>query len=330
MQTRTILITGGAGFIGSHLVKFLVEKYPHYNIHVLDNLTYAGDLSNLKDVIDNINFHKYDINDIRILDKLFELHSFDGVFHLAAETHVDNSIKNPDIFVKTNILGTTNLLNLSIKYNCRILNVSTDEVYGSLALDEKSHFYEFTCYNPNSPYAASKASADLLTLSYYETFKLNCVITHCSNNFGTHQNNEKFIPTIIKCLVNKRPIPVYGDGKNVRDWLSVKDHVDALDLVFHNGKSGEKYNIGTHNQLSNLELVRLICRNYDSLFSDESVDSTSLISFVQDRVGHDLRYAINPDKLKNKLRWKPTTSFKDELIETIKFYKNRYESNRSI
>ena len=302
MQSRTILITGGAGFIGSYLVKFLVNKYPHYNLHIIDNLNYAGDIDNLKEVIDDVTFHKQDITDTRIISKLFELYSFDGVFHLAAQTHVDNSIKNPDIFIDTNIMGTVNMINLCLEHSCRLLSVST---------------------------AASKACADLLTLSFHRTYNLNCNITHCSNNFGPHQHDEKFIPTIVKSLVTKRPIPIYGTGENVRDWLSVKEHVDALDVVFHNGKSGEEYNIGTHNEISNFNLVTKICQIYDTIKNNET-DSRNLVTFVEDRVGHDDRYAVNSDKLKNKLRWKPKTDFITELTETIKFYINKYESNRSI
>ena len=280
-------------------------------------------------MIDDVTFHKQDITDTRIISKLFELYSFDGVFHLAAQTHVDNSIKNPDIFIDTNIMGTVNMINLCLEHSCRLLSVSTDEVYGSLPLNEKSHFYEFTSYKPNSPYAASKACADLLTLSFHRTYNLNCNITHCSNNFGPHQHDEKFIPTIVKSLVTKRPIPIYGTGENVRDWLSVKEHVDALDVVFHNGKSGEEYNIGTHNEISNFNLVTKICQIYDTIKNNET-DSRNLVTFVEDRVGHDDRYAVNSDKLKNKLRWKPKTDFITELTETIKFYINKYESNRSI
>ena len=331
MQSRTILITGGAGFIGSHLVKFLVNKYPHYNLHIIDNLNDAGDIDNLKEVIDDITFHKQDITDNRMISKLFELYCYDGVFHLAAQTHVDNSIKNPNVFIDTNIMGTVNIINLCLEHSCRLLSVSTDEVYGSLPLNEKSHFYEFTCYKPNSPYAASKACADLLTLSYHKTYNLNCNITHCSNNFGPHQHDEKFIPTIVRSLVNNTPIPLYGTGENVRDWLSVKEHVDALDVVFHNGKSGEEYNVGTHNELSNYKLVEKICQIYDRIKEiDVDNDSRRLINFVKDRVGHDDRYAINADKLKNKLRWKAKTEFLTELTETVEFYINKYESNSSI
>tara|TARA_R100000664_G_scaffold31141_1_gene44475 strand:- start:29413 stop:30405 length:993 start_codon:yes stop_codon:yes gene_type:complete len=330
MQSRTILVTGGAGFIGSHLVKLLVNKYPQYDVHVLDSLTYAGNLHNLEEVMDQITFHKYDISEIRFIEKLFQLHPFDGIFHLAAETHVDNSIKNPNVFVNTNVMGTLNLINLALEYSCRFLQVSTDEVYGSLNLDEETHFYEFTCYNPNSPYAASKAAADLLILSYFNTYNLNCNITNCSNNFGTHQHDEKLIPTIVKCLTQNKPIPIYGDGLNVRDWLAVDDHVNALDLIFHNGKAGEKYNIGTHNEISNIDLVKLICRMYDSIKNKEGGDSNRLLSFVDDREGHDRRYAINADKIKNKLRWKPTKVFSEELLKTVKFYIKKYESNDSI
>jgi dTDP-glucose 4,6-dehydratase len=227
-------------------------------------------------------------------------------------------------------MGTLNILNMSLEHNCRLLHVSTDEVYGSLNLDENSHFYEFACYRPNSLYAASKACSDLLVLSYHSTYNLNCNITNSCNNFGPYQQEDKLIPTIIRSLVNKKRIPVYGDGKNVRDWLAVGDHVAALDLIFHNGKAGEKYNIGTNNEISNIELVNIVCRLYDVLKNNEDKNSADLISFVEDRDGVDLRYSINADKLKNKLRWKPKKVFNTELYNTVKFYIDKYESNSSL
>ena len=320
MQKNTILITGGAGFIGSHLVKFMVEKYPHYEIHVIDSLTYAGNLENLKSVEDKITFHKMDISLTRFMDSIYELYKFDGVINFAAETHVDNSIEEPNIFLNTNIIGTCNLIKNAVKYKSRFLQVSTDEVYGSLQFNDGRTFYEFTPFKPQSPYAASKASADLLIDSFVNTYGLNASITHCSNNYGSHQHPEKLIPKTIKCLKENIQIPIYGNGENIRDWIHVDDHVKALDLVYHTGKMGEHYNVGGGNEFSNLELVKLICRNYDTLKGFVPGTGARLISFVKDRSGHDLRYSINYDKIYTKLRWKPEINFSLGIVETIKSY----------
>jgi len=320
MQKNTILITGGAGFIGSHLVKFMVEKYPHYEIHVIDSLTYAGNLKNLKSVEDKITFHKMDISLTRFIDSLYELYKFDGVINLAAETHVDNSIEEPNVFLNTNIVGTSNLIKNAVKYKSRFLQVSTDEVYGTLQFNDGRTFYEFTPFKPQSPYAASKAGADLLIDSFVNTYGLNASITHCSNNYGSHQNEEKLIPKTIKCLKENIQIPIYGSGENIRDWIHVDDHVKALDLVYHTGKMGEHYNVGGGNEFTNLELVKLICRNYDTLKGFVPGTGARLISFVKDRAGHDLRYSINYDKIYTKLRWKPEINFSLGLVETIKSY----------
>jgi dTDP-glucose 4,6-dehydratase len=329
---KNILITGGAGFIGSHLTKKLVKKYPEYNICVVDKLTYAGDLANLEEVKDKIKFYGYDICEERVMDKLFELHEFDGVFHLAAESHVDNSIKDPLTFAKTNLMGTAIILDNCLKHSSRLVHISTDEVYGSLDMDPRTHFYETNCYRPNSPYAASKAGADHLVYSYFKTYGLDCVITNCSNNYGSHQHPEKLIPLAIKSLINNRPIPVYGSGENVRDWIFVEDHVEALDLVFHKGQAGESYNFGggLMNEISNIELIKLICREYDKIKEHESSISEKLISFVQDRKGHDMRYSVNHDKATLRLRWKPKTNLNKGLTETIEWYVKNYENNDSI
>lgn len=320
MQKTTILITGGAGFIGSHLVKLMVEKYPNYDIHVMDSLTYAGNLNNLKSIKDKITFHKMDISMGRFVDSIYELYKFDGVINLAAETHVDNSIESPNIFLQTNVIGTTTLAKNAVKYKSRFLQVSTDEVYGSLDFNDGRTFYEFTPFNPKSPYAASKASADFLIDSFVNTYDLNASITHCSNNYGTNQNEEKLIPKTIKCLKENTQIPIYGNGENIRDWVHVEDHVRALDMVYHLGKMGEHYNVGGGNEYTNLDLVKLICRNYDTLTDSIPGTASRLISFVNDRAGHDLRYSINYDKIYTKLRWKPEMNFSLGLVETIKSY----------
>lgn len=331
-MSRNILVTGGAGFIGSHLTKKLVKKYPEYKICVIDKLTYAGNLYNLKEVENKIKFYKYDICEERIISKLFELYDFDGVFHLAAESHVDNSIKDPLTFAKTNMLGTAIILDRCLKHSSRLVHVSTDEVYGSLDMDPRTHFYETNCYRPRSPYSASKAGSDHLVQSYFETYGLDCVITNCSNNYGSHQHKEKLLPLAIKCLINKTQIPIYGTGENIRDWLFVEDHIEALDLVFHKGKSGENYNFGggLTTEISNLELIRKVCRSYDTLVNNEKFTSEKLITFVSDRKGHDLRYSINHDKATLRLRWKPKTNLDKGLEETIKWYVKEHKNNDSI
>ncbi len=317
---KTILITGGAGFIGSHLVKYMVDKYPDYDIHVIDNLTYATNKKNLDDYIEKIHFHEIDISDKRFVDTFFELNNFDGVINCAAETHVDNSIDSPEIFFSTNVMGTLNLVEASLKHSCRFLQVSTDEVYGSLEFNDGRTFYEFTPFAPRSPYASSKAAADLMIISFFNTYDLNAVITHGTNTFGPHQYYEKLIPKTISCLKNNEQIPLYGNGDNIRSWVHVDDHITALDKVFHSGKKGERYNIGSSNELTNLELVKKICNVYDSLKGNKAGASHRLITFVEDRLGHDLRYSINYDKISTKLRWKPEINFILALNETIKSY----------
>ena len=326
VNMKSIIVTGGAGFIGSHLIDLLLTKYPNYLIFNIDSLTYASDLNNCEKFNDKENYQliRCDIRDKHKLEEIFKKITPHGVFHLAAESHVDNSIENPNLFVETNVLGTLNLLNLSLKYSIkRFLHVSTDEVYGSLGIGDESSI-ENSLYKPRSPYSASKASSDHLVQSFFSTYGLNTVLTNCSNNFGPHQHNEKLIPTIIKSLVNRKPIPIYGDGKNIRDWLYVKDHCEALDLVFHNGKSGEKYNVGGDNELTNLDLVKKICNLYDSI-QQEKEDSNNLIEFVKDRAGHDFRYSINHNKITNELGWLPDTSFKLSLLSTLKYYIKKYE-----
>ena len=292
MQKRTILITGGAGFIGSHLVNHMVENYPLYDIHVIDSLTYAGDKKNLKDCIDSVTFHKVSITNKRFIDNL-----------------------------ETNIIGTQNLINSSLKHNVnKFLQVSTDEVYGSLDYNDGRTFYEFTPFSPSSPYSASKASADFLVLAACRTYNLPACITHCSNNYGSRQHSEKLIPKVIKCLKENNQIPIYGEGQNIRDWIHVKDHVRALDKVFHSGKNGDRYNVGSNTEFTNLELVKKICMTYDNIKGLVPGTSSRLISFVSDRPGHDLRYSINSDKIYTKLRWKAEVNFNLGMAETVKSY----------
>jgi dTDP-glucose 4,6-dehydratase len=321
MQRKTILITGGAGFIGSHLVKYMVDKYPIYDIHVIDSLTYAGNKKNLEGYLDKITFYKYSISNKRYINNIFDLHRFDGVINLAAETHVDNSIEHPDIFLQTNVIGTQTLINASLKYGInKFVQVSTDEVYGSLDFDDGRKFYEFTPFDPSSPYSASKAASDFLVLAAHKTFNLPACVTHCSNNYGPNQHAEKLIPKVIECLKNNTQIPIYGDGENIRDWVHVNDHVRAIDKVFHSGKNGERYNVGGENEMSNLDLVKKICNLYDNIKELEVGTSSRLMSFVGDRPGHDLRYSVNFDKIYTKLRWKPEINFNLGMKETIKSY----------
>ncbi len=316
-----IIVTGGAGFIGSNFVFHLLNKYPDYKVICLDKLTYAGNLSTLKDVMDNKNFKfvKLDICDRDGVYKLFEEEKPDVIVNFAAESHVDRSIENPDIFLQTNILGTAVLMDACRKYGIkRYHQVSTDEVYGDLPLDRPDLFFtEETPIHTSSPYSSSKAGADLLVLAYNRTFGLPITISRCSNNYGPYHFPEKLIPLMISNALNDKPLPVYGTGENVRDWLYVEDHCEAIDLIIHNGKVGEVYNIGGHNEMKNIDVVKLICK---ALGKPES-----LITFVTDRKGHDMRYAIDPTKIHNELGWLPKTSFKEGIQKTIDWYLNNRE-----
>ena len=322
---KEILITGGAGFIGSHLTHYFVKKYSDYKITNIDALTYASNYDYIKGLeeFQNYNFEKIDINDYDRLDKLFKRNNFDYVLHLAAESHVDNSIENPVIFAKTNIIGTLNLLNLSKKYwkdlSSKIFyHISTDEVYGSLT--DTGYFKETNPYDPRSPYSASKASSDHFVRAFYHTYKLPVIISNCSNNFGPNQNNEKLIPVVINSILNNNPIPVYGSGKNIRDWLYVEDHVMAIDQILAHGQAGETYNIGGGNELSNIELINKIILEMDKILDRPEESSLSLIKYVEDRKGHDFRYAIDCSKLSSELGWHPQKDFKDAIKSTIKWY----------
>jgi len=312
---KTLLITGGAGFIGSHVVRYFVNKYSDYTIVNLDKLTYAGNLANLKDIEDKPNyiFEKIGIVDKIAIDNLFSKYNFDGVIHLAAESHVDRSIANPMEFIMTNIVGTVNLLNAarnSWKDNFegkRFYHISTDEVYGTLG--EEGMFTEETPYDPRSPYSASKASSDHLVRAYHHTYKLPIVISNCSNNYGPYQFPEKLLPLSINNIKNNKPIPIYGKGENVRDWLYVVDHARAIDMIYHNGKNGETYNIGGNNEWKNIDLIHTLCKIMDRKLNREPGTSEKLITFVKDRAGHDLRYAIDSTKLQRELGWKPSLQF---------------------
>ncbi len=327
----TIIITGGAGFIGSHVVRLFVNKYPEYRIVNLDALTYAGNLENLKDIEDKPNyfFEKVNILDVPELDRVFKEHNPDGVIHLAAESHVDRSILSPMDFVYTNVVGTVNLLNAAKAHwlstpqplnssTKRFYHVSTDEVYG--ALGETGFFTETTPYSPNSPYSASKASSDHFVRAYGETFHLPFVVTNCSNNYGPNHFPEKLIPLFINNIIQKKPLPVYGDGNYTRDWLFVKDHAIAIDLVYHQGKNGETYNIGGFNEWKNIDLVKLLCKQMDEKLGRQQGESEQLITFVKDRPGHDLRYAIDATKINLELGWKPSVTFEEGLSQTIDWY----------
>jgi dTDP-glucose 4,6-dehydratase len=323
---KKILITGGAGFIGSHLVRLMVNKYPDYHIFNLDKLTYAGNLENLKDIEDkpNYSFIKGDIVDKDFINSLFEKEDFYGVIHLAAESHVDRSIMAPNEFIETNIVGTFNLLHAAKTYwdfenNEHIFyHVSTDEVYGSLG--ETGFFVETTPYDPRSPYSASKASSDHLVRAYSHTYKLPVKISNCSNNYGPYQFPEKLLPLMIHNLKNKKPLPVYGKGLNIRDWLWVKDHASAIDVIFHQGKMGETYNIGGKNEWKNIDIVHKLCEIVDQKLGREEGESKKLITFVKDRAGHDMRYAIDPTKLENDLGWTPSITFEEGLEKTVEWY----------
>lgn len=321
-----ILVTGGAGFIGSHVVRRFVKNYQDYKIFNLDALTYAGNLENLRDIeaLPNYAFIKGDIVDAGLIKQLFNEHQFDGVIHLAAESHVDRSIADPLSFVKTNIMGTVNLLNAFRDIgkddfsNKRFYHVSTDEVYGSLG--SKGLFLETTAYDPNSPYSASKASSDHFVRAYGETYGLPYVITNCSNNYGPNHFPEKLIPLFINNIIENKPLPVYGDGKYTRDWLFVEDHARAIDLVFHKGKNHETYNIGGFNEWQNIDLVKLLCRLMDQKLGRKEGSSVGLITYVKDRPGHDLRYAIDATKINKELGWEPSVTFEQGLEKTIDWY----------
>ncbi len=360
-NNKTILLTGCAGFIGSNFVPYFLEKYPNYNLVNLDLLTYAGDLENLKECEANprYKFIKGDICNRELVEFIFNEYDIQGVIHFAAESHVDNSIKNPGVFVQTNVNGTFTLIDVAYKYwmnkpfvykdeykDCRFHHISTDEVYGTLSLDPNDLFTEKTPYAPNSPYSASKASSDMIIRAYNETYGLNTVITNCSNNYGPKQHDEKLIPTIIRNALKQNPIPIYGDGKNIRDWLYVLDHCKGIDIVYHNGKNGETYNIGGRNERTNLQIVDRITTILDEkvplsemgLQSHQKAEDKSsvpniksykeLITFVEDRAGHDRRYAIDASKLENELGWKADENFDSGIVKTIEWYLNKYGINK--
>lgn len=325
---KTILVTGGAGFIGSHLIRLFVTKYPEYKIVNLDKLTYAGNLANLQDIehLPNYEFIKGDIVDAKFVDELFSKHQFDNVIHLAAESHVDRSITHPMDFVMTNLVGTVCLLN-AVRANWSgktdqvrrvFYHVSTDEVYGSLG--EKGFFTEKTAYDPHSPYSASKAGSDHMVRAYFDTYKLPVIISNCSNNYGPFQFPEKLIPLSIHNIHNNRPIPVYGKGENIRDWLYVEDHAAAIDCIFHKAAIGETYNIGGKNEWKNIDLIHLLCKIMDRQLNRPEGTSAKLISFVKDRAGHDMRYAIDASKLENDLGWQPSLQFETGLEKTVAWY----------
>lgn len=322
---RKLLITGGAGFIGSHVVRRFVRMYPNDQIFNLDNLTYAGNLENLKDIEQASNYHfvKGDITDSAFIQNLFETHQFDGVIHLAAESHVDRSISNPMAFVMTNVVGTVNLLNAArhiwkASEGKRFYHVSTDEVYGQLGHEGK--FVESTPYDPNSPYSASKAASDHFVRAYHHTYGLPVVLSNCSNNYGSHHFPEKLIPLMINNILQKKPLPVYGKGENVRDWLFVEDHAAAIDVIFHQGVLGDTYNIGGNNEWKNIDLVKHLCRLMDQKLNRNAGESEQLITYVTDRAGHDFRYAIDSSKLMSELAWKPSVTFEQGLEKTVDWY----------
>lgn len=326
MTKKTILITGGAGFIGCHVVRRFVKNYPDYQIVNLDKLTYAGNLENLKEIENapNYTFVRADIVEAEAIFELFRQYRFDGVIHLAAESHVDRSISNPLEFIYTNIMGTVNLLNAARESwkdqpeGKRFYHISTDEVYGSLG--NEGFFTEKTAYDPRSPYSASKASSDHLVMAWHHTFHLPVVVSNCSNNYGPNQFPEKLIPLMINNILHAKPLPVYGEGLNVRDWLFVEDHASAIDLIFHQGVNGETYNIGGNNEWKNIDLVKLLCRIMDQKLGNPAGTAEGLITYVKDRAGHDLRYAIDSSKIQKELGWKPSLQFEEGLSKTVDWY----------
>ena len=328
---RNILVTGGAGFIGSHLVRLLVNKYPDYHIVNMDVLTYAGNLENLKDIEnkENYTFVKCDICDVEKVNQVFKKYQIDSVIHLAAESHVDRSIKDPFSFARTNVMGTLSLLQAAKQHwngnftNKLFYHVSTDEVYGSIG--EEGFFTEKTAYDPHSPYSASKASSDHFVRAFADTYGLPTVISNCSNNYGSYQFPEKLIPLFINNIVNNKPLPVYGKGENVRDWLFVDDHVRAIDVIFHKGKLGETFNIGGFNEWKNIDLIKVMIKTVDRLLGREEGASDKLITYVTDRAGHDLRYAIDSTKLKKELGWEPSLQFEEGIEKTVAWYLENQE-----
>ncbi len=338
-KLKTILVTGCAGFIGSNFVPYFLEKYPDYNIVNLDLLTYAGDLENLKEVEGDprYKFIHGDICNRELVEFLFTEYDIRGVIHFAAESHVDNSIKNPGVFVETNVNGTYTLIDVAKNHwmdapfryregyeGCRFHHISTDEVYGTLSDDPKELFTEETPYAPNSPYSASKASSDMIVRSYHHTFGMNTIITNCSNNYGPKQHDEKLIPTIIRNALNGTPIPIYGDGKNIRDWLYVRDHCTGIDLAYHEGRAGETYNIGGRNERDNLYIVNTICEILDEKVPTQK-SYKELITFVEDRAGHDRRYAIDATKIEEELGWRAEENFESGIVKTVEWYLQKYQ-----
>ena len=323
---KNILVTGGAGFIGSHVIRLLVNKYPEYHIINLDKLTYAGNLENLKDIEtkENYTFLKLDICDFEKMQQVFLDYKIDSVIHLAAESHVDRSIKDPFSFAQTNIMGTLSLLQAAKSYwgtdftNKLFYHVSTDEVYGSLG--QEGFFTEKTAYDPHSPYSASKASSDHFVRAFHDTYGIPVVISNCSNNYGSYQFPEKLIPLFINNIVQNKPLPVYGKGENVRDWLFVDDHARAIDVIFHKGNNGETYNIGGFNEWKNIDLIKVMIKTVDRLLDRAEGTSEALITYVEDRAGHDLRYAIDSTKLKEELGWEPSLQFEEGIEKTVKWY----------
>lgn len=329
-KKQNILITGGAGFIGSHVVLEFVKKYPHYQIINFDILSYAADLNYVAEVSNAPNYHfeKGDLRERKTVQKIFYKYDFDAVIHLAAESHVDNSIKDPLGFASTNVMGTLNLLETARNHwgnhpkNKRFYHISTDEVFGSL--EDQGSFSELTAYDPRSPYSASKAASDHFVRAYFHTYGLPVVLSNCSNNYGPHQFPEKLIPLFIKNIVEQKPLPVYGTGKNIRDWLYVEDHAKAIDLIFHKGKNGETYAVGGNNEIRNIDLVEMIIKIIDKKLNNPPGSSTSLIEFVEDRLGHDYRYAINTTKIEQQLGWSPKTKFEEGLSKTVSYFLSKF------